>query len=120
MRISNYELATIGCETKTIFIRVIRPNKIFTLRTRRQSDYDYSFSREINDCDSDRCTLMRCTVGPMARDDIVTFKIRSRLFTETQIKVCLIDAVFPWKSNILAAITSVFSEECAAMKCAAI
>ena len=56
-------------------------------------DYDYSFSREINDCDSDRCTLMRCTVGPMARDDIVTFKIRSRLFTETQIKVCLMDAV---------------------------
>ena len=30
---------------------------------------------------------MRCTVGPIARDDIVTFKIRSRLFTETQIKV---------------------------------
>ena len=56
-------------------------------RSRRQSDYDSSFSREINDCDSDRCTLMRCTVGPMARDDIVTFKIRSRLFTETQIKV---------------------------------
>ena len=63
---------------------------------------------------------MRCTVGPMARDDIVTFKIRSRLFTETQIKVCLIDAVFPWKSNILAAITSAFSEECASMKCAAL
>ena len=106
----NYELTTIGCENKPIFIR---PNNIFTLRSKRQSDYDYSFSREINDCDSDRCTLMRCTVGPMARDDIVTFKIRSRLFTETQIKVCSIDTV---SQQIQYSVPiSVFSEECAAM-----
>ena len=72
-----------------VFIRLTFPPST-SFRTRRQSDYDNSFSREINDCDSDRCTLMRCTVGPMARDDIVTFKIRSRLFTETQIKVRLL------------------------------
>ncbi len=53
---------------------------------KRQYGYD-AFEAEINDCASDRCTLMRCTVGPLAKDENVLFRIRSRLFTETQIKV---------------------------------
>jgi integrin alpha 8 len=42
------------------------------------------FEAEMADCDRTRCTLMRCTVGPLAKDESVLFKIRSRLFTETQ------------------------------------
>ena len=43
------------------------------------------FEREI-DCPANRCSLMRCTVGPLMKDDSVVFKIRSRLFTQTQIE----------------------------------
>ena len=48
--------------------------------------YD-DFKEEIDDCLPGRCTLMHCTVGPLAKGDSVIFKIRSRLMTETQIKV---------------------------------
>jgi hypothetical protein len=30
---------------------------------------------------------MSCTVGPLLKDESVVFKIRSRLFTQTQIEV---------------------------------
>ena len=51
-------------------------------------DYDaQSFDNEINDGVEGRCTLMRCTVGPLMKDESVLFKIRSRLFTETQKEV---------------------------------
>ena len=55
-------------------------------RTKRAIPKPDSFKEEI-ECTPDKCTLIQCTVGPMNKDDVVTFKIRSRLFTETQIKV---------------------------------
>jgi hypothetical protein len=51
------------------------------IRTKRAYD---DFESEIEDCVAGRCTLMRCTVGPLLKDESVLFKIRSRLFTETQ------------------------------------
>ncbi len=45
------------------------------------------FESEIADCEEGRCTLMRCTVGPLAKDQNALFKIRSRLFTKTQVEV---------------------------------
>ncbi len=58
----------------------------YTFRIRRHASYE-EFQAELDDCASNRCTLMQCTVGPLAKDESVSFKIRSRLFTETQIKV---------------------------------
>ena len=51
-------------------------------RTRRS----YSdFESEIADCDPSRCTMMKCSVGPLTKDQSALFKIRARLFTETQV-----------------------------------
>ena len=58
---------------------------LFPLLIRSKRDYD-AFHAEIGDCAPGRCTLMKCTVGPLLKEESVTFKIRSRLFTETQIK----------------------------------
>ena len=56
--------------------------------SRVKRDYDaQGFEDEINDCVEGRCTLIRCTVGPLMKDESVLFKIRSRLFTETQKEV---------------------------------
>ncbi len=41
----------------------------------------------MSDCQEGRCTLIHCTVGPLLKDQSVIFKIRSRLFTKTQIEV---------------------------------
>ena len=30
--------------------------------------------------------MIKCTIGPLEKDESVLFKIRSRLFTETQVK----------------------------------
>lgn len=42
--------------------------------------------QEMDLCEPGECTLIQCKVGPMDKDEVLTFKIRSRLFTETQIK----------------------------------
>ena len=57
---------------------------LHSYRVKRQYD---GFQREIGDCNEDRCTLVRCTIGNLVKGELVTFKIRSRLFTETQINV---------------------------------
>ena len=57
----------------------------YSLNRYKRSPED--FQNEIAACDKDRCTLMKCTVGPLAKDDSILFKIRSRLVTETQINV---------------------------------
>ena len=44
---------------------------------------------ELESCVKGECTLIQCKVGPMRKDEVLTFKIRSRLFEETQIKVML-------------------------------
>ena len=55
------------------------------VRTRRAYD---PFDAEVkNYCTPGRCTMIQCTVGGLAKDESVIFKIRSRLFEETQIKV---------------------------------
>ena len=43
------------------------------------------FESELASCGS-RCTVIKCTIGPLQKDESVLFKIRSRLFTETQVK----------------------------------
>ena len=55
---------------------------LFVCRAKRSYD---DFRAEIADCAPGRCTLMKCTVGPLLKDESVIFRIRSRLFTETQI-----------------------------------
>ena len=46
---------------------------------------------ELESCVKGECTLIQCKVGPMRKDEVLTFKIRSRLFEETQIKVMFSD-----------------------------
>jgi hypothetical protein len=43
------------------------------------------FESELARCGA-RCTVIKCTVGPLEKDESVLFKVRSRLFTETQVK----------------------------------
>ena len=45
------------------------------------------FQSELESCGSGRCTIIKCTIGPLEKDESVLFKVRSRLFTETQVKV---------------------------------
>jgi hypothetical protein len=45
------------------------------------------FEAELEGCDSKRCTVLKCRVGPLEKDESVLFRVRSRLFTETQVKV---------------------------------
>lgn len=44
------------------------------------------FQSELDSCGSGRCTIIKCTIGPLEKDESVLFKVRSRLFTETQVK----------------------------------
>ena len=46
------------------------------------------FQAELDSCSPGSCTVIKCTVGPLEKDESVLFKVRSRLFTETQVKVC--------------------------------
>jgi len=43
------------------------------------------FESELASCGA-RCTVIKCTIGPLEKDESVLFKVRSRLFTETQVK----------------------------------
>ena len=45
------------------------------------------FQAELDSCSPETCTVIKCTVGPLEKDESVLFKVRSRLFTETQVKV---------------------------------
>jgi len=44
------------------------------------------FQAELDTCASGQCTIIKCTIGPLEKDESVLFKVRSRLFTETQVK----------------------------------
>eukprot|EP00092_Neocalanus_flemingeri_P075464 GFUD01093478.1.p1 GENE.GFUD01093478.1~~GFUD01093478.1.p1 ORF type:complete len:1604 (-),score=365.26 GFUD01093478.1:1523-5899(-) len=44
------------------------------------------FQSELENCGSSSCTIIKCTIGPLEKDESVLFKVRSRLFTETQVK----------------------------------
>lgn len=44
------------------------------------------FQDELSGCDPRKCTVIKCTIGPLEKGEGVIFKVRSRLFTETQIK----------------------------------
>ena len=55
-------------------------------RVRRQLPYGGAFDAELN-CDPESCTMIRCTVGPLEEGDGVVFKVRSRLFKQTQVEV---------------------------------
>jgi len=52
---------------------------------RRQKRSTEEFEAEKAEC-GDRCTIIECTVGPLKKDESVVFKVRSRLFTATQVK----------------------------------
>lgn len=54
-------------------------------RAKRQAAFGGAFKQELN-CDPGTCTMMRCTVGPLSKDERVIFRVRSRLFTQTQIQ----------------------------------
>lgn len=56
-----------------------------SVRKRQKRSINGDFEAEMSEC-GDRCTIIECTVGPMKKDDVVTFKVRSRLFTATQVK----------------------------------
>ena len=63
-------------------------DNVFSVYYRRR--YKRATQREFMDeiqCDPERCTLIRCTVGPLVKDESVIFTIRSRLFTQAQIEV---------------------------------
>lgn len=60
-------------------------NFSYLLHRKKRAALD--FQQEMDSCEPGQCTLIQCKVGPMAKDDVLTFKIRSRLFTETQIRV---------------------------------
>jgi hypothetical protein len=49
------------------------------------------FEAELEGCDAKRCTVLKCRVGPLEKDESVLFRVRSRLFTETQVKVITIN-----------------------------
>ena len=68
----------------TVFISFLC-NYLLFIKCRKKRAID--FQQELDYCDPKECTLIQCKVGPMAKDDVLTFKIRSRLFTETQIRV---------------------------------
>merc|ERR1719193_2555449 len=44
------------------------------------------FQSELSQCHPNNCTIIKCSIGPLEKDEGVVFKVRSRLFTETQIK----------------------------------
>lgn len=44
------------------------------------------FQAELDSCGGKTCTIIKCTVGPLKEDESVQFAVRSRLFTETQVK----------------------------------
>ena len=53
------------------------------------------FQAELDSCSPGSCTVIKCTVGPLEKDESVLFKVRSRLFTETQVKVSAIQLYNP-------------------------
>ena len=68
-----------------IFLYILLLNFSYLLHRKKRAALD--FQQEMDSCEPGQCTLIQCKVGPMAKDDVLTFKIRSRLFTETQIRV---------------------------------
>jgi len=44
------------------------------------------FQSELDKCGPRTCTVIKCTIGPMEKDESVLFKVRSRLFTQTQVE----------------------------------
>jgi hypothetical protein len=55
-------------------------------RVKRQlPPYGGAFDNELV-CDPESCTMIRCTVGPLGVNDGVVFKVRSRLFKQTQVE----------------------------------
>lgn len=64
----------------------VEPGYESQYRTRARSKRSTAeFDAELAACGS-RCTVIKCTIGPLEKDESVLFKVRSRLFTETQIK----------------------------------
>jgi len=54
-------------------------------RAKRQLPYGGAFDAELN-CDPSSCTMIRCKVGPLAVNQSVVFRVRSRLFTQTLVE----------------------------------
>lgn len=54
-------------------------------RVKRQLPYGGAFDAELN-CDEGSCTMIRCTIKALEKDQGVTFNVRSRLFTQTLIE----------------------------------
>jgi len=44
------------------------------------------FHTALAECVPGKCTIIKCTMGPMEKDDQLLFKVKSRIFTETLIK----------------------------------
>ena len=63
-------------------------SSVLTLIVYRAKRSLAEFQAELDSCDPKTCTVIKCTVGPLEKDESVLFKVRSRLFTETQVKVC--------------------------------
>ena len=68
-------------------------SSVLTLIVYRPKRSLAEFQAELDSCDPKTCTVIKCTVGPLEKDESVLFKVRSRLFTETQVKVCLLSAL---------------------------
>ena len=43
---------------------------------------------QLESCRPETCILITCSLGPLERYESVLFKVRSRLFTESLVKVC--------------------------------
>ncbi|CAB4057680.1 ITGA8 [Lepeophtheirus salmonis] len=52
----------------------------------RRSLSKEAFVEEIEQCNSRKCTLIQCRVGPLKKGESVVFRIRSRLFTQSHIE----------------------------------
>ncbi len=48
------------------------------------------FHSALAECEPDKCTIIKCTMGPMEKDEQLLLKVKSRIFTETLVKVSIV------------------------------
>ena len=48
------------------------------------------FHSALAECEPEKCTIIKCTMGPMEKDEQLLLKVKSRIFTETLVKVSIV------------------------------
>ena len=75
-----------GKQSARAVLLFVRGHTLFVRRPKRSLA---EFQSELDNCTPDKCTIIKCTVGPLEKDESVLFKVRSRLFTQTQVEVSI-------------------------------